>query len=126
MKKLVSILMLFVFVVVAIPISAADIEPLFTGDGSIQGQISRGSGSFTALARTDYDVEKIVVSGVLYEDGWLWDTQVGTCSNSSSGRVCTAIGSYSFKDSKKYRLECTATFYYTNGTSETVTGSTTG
>lgn len=128
MKKLMTMITLAILLVVVavVPVSAAEIQPLLVGDGVVRGYISRGSGSFSVTASTDGATIKTEVSGVLYEDGLLWDTQVGSCANSSSGSACTATGSYVFQNNKKYRLDYSATFYYTNGTSETVSGSTTG
>lgn len=126
-KKCVSALLslLIVFTLI-LPVYAYDITPYYVGDGNVQGRIWRGSNSYAVVADAVNDATKIDVFGTLYEDGWLWDTKVSSCSNSAAGTACTASGSYTFDSSKKYRLEYSATFYYSNGTSETVTGSTTG
>ena len=110
----------------AVPAFASGIEPYYVGDGTISARIIRGSGRYSITATAGSDTERVEVSGTLYEDGWLWDTNVGSCSNSASGSACTASGNYSFESGKNYRLEYSATFYYNNGASETVTGSITG
>lgn len=105
---------------------AQEFTPYYVGDGKVTGRISRGTSSYAVVANTNGATDRVEVTGSLYEDGWLWDTKVSSCSNSAAGTACTASGSYTFDNSKKYRLEYSATFYYSNGTSETVTGSTTG
>lgn len=110
----------------AIPAFASGVEPYYVGDGTVSAHIFRGSGRYSITATAGSDTERVEVSGTLYEDGWLWDTKVGSCYNSASGSACTASGNYSFESSNNYRLEYSATFYYNNGASETVTGSITG
>lgn len=125
-KKWCTWFILLLMVVFTLPAYAEKAIPYYVGDGNITGSISRGSNSFVVVASTNGGTNHVEVTGTLYEDGWLWDTRVGSCSNSSNGNVCSASGSYVFDSNKKYRLDYSATFYYSNGTSETVTGSTTG
>lgn len=107
-------------------VQAADLQPYYIGDGFVSGAITRSSNSYTVSASSGSGTERVVVSGTLYEKGWLWDKSVASCSNAFNGSGCTASGSYTFDNSKSYRLEYSATFYYSDGTSETVSGSTTG
>ncbi len=46
------------------------------------------------------------------------------CSNSSTTSNCMASSNYNTKPGKSYKLEYSATFSYTDGQSETITGST--
>ena len=129
MKKSIRFSLLFAIVLaflLSFPVYALGIESRYVGDGHIQGRIRRESNSYVVTAEAYASVSRIDVSGTLYEDGWIWDTKVGSCSNSSSNTSCTASGSYTFDNSKSYRLEYSDTFYYSDGTSETVSGSTTG
>lgn len=70
-------------------------------------------------------VKKISVSGVLYEKGTIGTWQkVSSCSNSSTTSTCMVSSSFNTKPGKSYRLEYSATFSYSDGRSETITGST--
>ena len=85
----------------AIPAFASGVEPYYVGDGTVSAHIFRGSGRYSITATAGSDAERVEVSGTLYEDGWLWDTNVGSCSNSASGSACTASGNYSFESGEK-------------------------
>lgn len=76
-------------------------------------------------AQTRTGVKKISVSGVLYEKGAIGTWQkVSSCSNSSTTSTCMVSSSFNTKPGKSYRLEYSATFSYSDGRSETITGST--
>lgn len=92
--------------------------------GYVQGSISTGSYTVTAYASSS--VKSVSVSGTLYESGLfgIWHS-VASCTNSSQGNRCVATGTYATKSGKSYKLEYAATFTYTNGTSETVSGTAT-
>jgi len=76
-------------------------------------------------AQTRTGVKKISVSGVLYEKGTIGTWQkVSSCSNSSTTSTCVGSGNFNTKPGKSYRLEYSATFSYSDGRSETITGST--
>ena len=76
-------------------------------------------------AQTRTGVKKISVSGVLYEKGTIGTWQkVSSCSNSSTTSTCMVSSSFNTKPGKSYRLEYSATFSYSDGRSETITGST--
>ena len=125
MKKLLSICMCVLFaVVLACPAMASDKQLRYVGDGQIRGSI--GNSSFVVVADTSVGAERVEVSGTLYESGRNGYTSIASCSNSSNSGRCTATGSFSRKSGRTYRLEYSATFYYDNGTHETVTGSITG
>ena len=47
-----------------------------------------------------------------------------SCSNSSTTSTCMVSSSFNTKPGKSYRLEYSATFSYSDGRSETITGST--
>lgn len=125
-KPILTIMMFVLLFTFALPISAMGVQSDLMRAMRTDGQIVRSNGSFFVMANTSFDAVKTEVNGVLYEDGWLWDTQVSSCANSSSGSACTATGYYAFQNNKKYRLDYSATFYYADGTSETLTGSSTG
>ena len=50
--------------------------------------------------------------------------KVSSCSNSSTTSTCVGSGNFNTKPGKSYRLEYSATFSYSDGRSETITGST--
>lgn len=50
--------------------------------------------------------------------------KVSSCSNSSTTSTCMVSSSFNTKPGKSYRLEYSATFSYSDGRSETITGST--
>lgn len=83
------------------------------------------SGCYTVYAKSIKSVSGIDVEGNLYAKGWfgIW-RQVDSCSNSSNTEICEAKSNYELEDGKEYRLDYSATFYYTDGQSETLTGST--
>ena len=61
----------------------------------------------------------------LYEKGTIGAWQkVSSCSNSSTTSTCVGSGNFNTKPGKSYRLEYSATFSYSDGRSETITGST--
>ncbi|MDV5049760.1 hypothetical protein [Faecalibacterium duncaniae] len=75
-------------------------------------------------AQTRTGVKKISVSGVLYEKGTIGTWQkVSSCSNSSTTSTCMVSSNFNTKPGKSYRLEYSATFNYSDGRSETITGS---
>ena len=106
------------------PVYAAGQPDRMIGDGYVQGSISTGSYTVTAYASSS--VKSVSESGTLYESG-LFDIwySVASCTNSSQGNRCVATGTYATKSGKSYKLEYAATFTYTNGTSETISGTAT-
>jgi hypothetical protein len=61
----------------------------------------------------------------VYEKGTIGTWQkVSSCSNSSTTSTCMVSSSFNTKPGKSYRLEYSATFSYSDGRSETITGST--
>ena len=61
----------------------------------------------------------------VYEKGTIGTWQkVSSCSNSSTTSTCVGSGNFNTKPGKSYRLEYSATFSYSDGRSETITGST--
>lgn len=125
MKKLLSICMCVLFAVaLACPVMASDDQLRYVGNGRVRGNINNSS--FVVVAEATAGAESIEVSGTLYESGRNGYTSVASCSNSSNSGRCTATGSFSRKSGCTYRLDYEATFYYDNGTNETVTGSITG
>lgn len=94
----------------------------YIGNSSVNGSV--GNGSYTVYARSDKEIDQITVEGTLYEKGWfgIWK-QVDSCSGSSNTQSCIVTGSFDCEDGKDYRLDYSATFSYTDGQSETLTGS---
>ena len=79
--------------------------------------------SFACTAMAVEKSERYV--GVLYEKGTIGTWQkVSSCSNSSTTSTCVGSGNFNTKPGKSYRLEYSATFSYSDGRSETITGST--
>ncbi|MFR7801014.1 MAG: Tat pathway signal sequence [Faecalibacterium prausnitzii] len=92
-------------------------------DHTVNGSIYQTYYQVDAQTRTG--VKKISVSGVLYEKGTIGTWQkVSSCSNSSTTSTCVGSGNFNTKPGKSYRLEYSATFSYSDGRSETITGST--
>lgn len=78
-----------------------------------------------AYAQSLTGVKSINISATLYEKGRIGTWQVvSRCSNSSQMQTCVASANYNMKPGKSYRLDFSATFQYSNGKSETITGST--
>lgn len=124
-KRMTSLFFVFVFIfMLGCSALAAEPEPYYVGDGTVNGAVEQETYYVSAYASAG--VRSISVSGTLYESGWFGYSRIDSCSNTSSGVNCSASGSFSRKSGKTYRLDYTATFYYTDGTSETLTGSTTG
>ena len=95
----------------------------YVGDSTVNGSIYQTYYQVDAQTRTG--VKKISVSDVLYEKGTIGTWQkVSSCSNSSTTSTCVGSGNFNTKPGKSYRLEYSATFSYSDGRSETITGST--
>lgn len=95
----------------------------YIGNSTINGSIYRTYYQVDAQTRTG--IKSISVSGTLYEKGTFGTWQrVSNCSNSSTTSNCMASSNYNTKPGKSYKLEYSATFSYTDGQSETITGST--
>ena len=102
---------------------AAEKSERYVGDSTVNGSIYQTYYQVDAQTRTG--VKKISVSGVLYEKGTIGTWQkVSSCSNSSTTSTCMVSSSFNTKPGKSYRLEYSATFSYSDGRSETITGST--
>lgn len=117
--RLVSIMMMLVIFTCTVNAMGA---ARYIGDSS--AFVTVGSGSYMINARSSTAVSQIEVEGTLYEKGWfgIWK-QVDSCSGSSSTQSCVVTGSFDYEDGEDYRLDYSATFYYTDGQSETLTGS---
>ena len=91
----------------------------YVGSSTAKGAIYQSSYRVDAQSLTG--VKSINISATLYEKG-----RIGTCrcSNSSQMQTCVASANYNMKPGKSYRLDFSATFQYSNGKSETITGST--
>ena len=125
MKKIIALIWAFAFTFAfGFNAMAIGIEPYYVGSGAIDGKI--GSSNYTVTASTIAPTTRIEVSGTLYESWLLGYTQIASCTNSSNGQRCNASGVFNRKSGKKYRLDYSATFYYSDGSSETVNGSTSG
>ena len=117
-KRLLSIVVSF-----ACTAMAAEKSERYVGDSTVNGSIYQTYYQVDAQTRTG--VKKISVSGVLYEKGTIGTWQkVSSCSNSSTTSTCMVSSSFNTKPGKSYRLEYSATFSYSDGRSETITGST--
>lgn len=122
-KRIFSLLLSLVLVfVLAYSCLAQSIRPFYNGSGNVRAIINNSS--YSVKAETVSSVTKITVSGTLYEKGLFGIYgKVDSCSSSSSNQYCTVRSSYSLKSGKTYRLDYSATFYYSDGTNETISNS---
>lgn len=94
----------------------------YVGSSTAKGAIYQSSYRVDAQSLTG--VKSINISATLYEKGRIGTWQVvSRCSNSSQMQTCVASANYNMKPGKSYRLDFSATFQYSNGKSETITGS---
>ena len=113
--------------------SSKEAEESYTVRCSI---IQSGQQSLFDNEHTGYETVKVgEVDGVLgtstdehgknvYEKGTIGTWQkVSSCSNSSTTSTCMVSSNFNTKPGKSYRLEYSATFNYSDGRSETITGS---
>lgn len=123
-KRLLSIVISAVILLsFACTAMAVEKSERYVGDSTVNGSIYQTYYQVDAQTRTG--VKKISVSGVLYEKGTIGTWQkVSSCSNSSTTSTCVGSGNFNTKPGKSYRLEYSATFSYSDGRSETITGST--
>lgn len=122
-KRLLSIVVSAVILLsFACTAMAAEKSERYVGDSTVNGSIYQTYYQVDAQTRTG--VKKISVSGVLYEKGTIEHGKVSSCSNSSTTSTCMVSSSFNTKPGKSYRLEYSATFSYSDGRSETITGST--
>ena len=123
-KRLLSIVVSAVILLsFACTAMAAEKSERYVGDSTVNGSIYQTYYQVDAQTRTG--VKKISVSGVLYEKGTIGTWQkVSSCSNSSTTSTCMVSSNFNTKPGKSYRLEYSATFNYSDGRSETITGST--
>ena len=123
-KRLLSIVVSAVILLsFACTAMAAEKSERYVGDSTVNGSIYQTYYQVDAQTRTG--VKKISVSGVLYEKGTIGTWQkVSSCSNSSTTSTCMVSSSFNTKPGKSYRLEYSATLSYSDGRSETITGST--
>ena len=116
-KRLLSIVVSAVILLsFACTAMAAEKSERYVGDSTVNGSIYQTYYQVDAQTRTG--VKKISISGVLYEKG-----TIGTWQKVSSS-TCMVSSSFNTKPGKSYRLEYSATFSYSDGRSETITGST--
>ncbi len=109
--------------------SSKETEESYTVRCSI---IQPGQQSLFDNEHTVYETVKVgEADGVLgtstdeHEKGTIGTWQkVSSCSNSSTTSTCMVSSSFNTKPGKSYRLEYSATFSYSDGRSETITGST--
>ena len=117
-KRLLSIVISAVILLsFACTAMAAEKSERYVGDSTVNGSIYQ--------TYYQVDAQTISVSGVLYEKGTIGTWQkVSSCSNSSTTSTCMVSSNFNTKPGKSYRLEYSATFNYSDGRSETITGST--
>lgn len=123
-KHLVSLIISAVLLLsLSCVVFAANQEERYVGDSTVTGSIYQTYYQVDAQTRTG--VKSISVSGTLYEKGRLgvWQ-RVSDCSNTSMASTCVASGNFNTRPGKTYKLEYSATFNYSNGQSETITGRT--
>ena len=123
-KRFLSIILSVVMLLsLACSALAAEQSGRYIGDSTVNGSIYQTYYQVDAQTRTG--IKSISVSGVLYEKGTIGPWQkVSSCSNSSTTSTCMVSSSFNTKPGKSYRLEYSATFSYSDGRSETITGST--
>ncbi len=123
-KRLLSIVISVVILLsFACTAMAAEKSERYVGDSTVNGSIYQTYYQVDAQTRTG--IKSISVSGSLYEKGTFGTWQrVSNCSNTSTTSNCMASGNYNTKPGKSYKLEYSATFNYSDGQSETITGST--
>ncbi len=116
------LLLLIIFLAAVFSVKAAALAPRYRGNATISATIR--SSDYYATANGTDNISRISVSATLYEKGFLGTYhQVSSCSNTSNSTLCTASASYSLKSGKNYRLDYSATFYYSDGTNETISNS---
>lgn len=123
-KRLVTlILSIGIFLSLAATVFAAGQPRRYNENSTVKGTISQSF--YQVNAKTDVAVKRITVTGTLYEKGTFGTWQrVSNCSNTSTISNCMASNNYNTKPGKSYKLEYSATFNYSDGRSETITGST--
>lgn len=123
-KRLVTlILSIGIFLSLAATVFAAGQPRRYNENSTVKGTISQSF--YQVNAKTDVAVKSIAVTGTLYEKGTFGTWQkVSSCSNSSTTSTCMVSSNFNTKPGKSYRLEYSATFSYSDGRSETITGST--
>ena len=124
-KRFLSIILSVVMLLsLACSALAAERSGRYIGDSTVNGSIYQTYYQVDAQTRTG--IKSISVSGTLYEKGTFGTWQkVSSCSNTSTSSSCSASNNYNTKPGKSYRLDCSATFTYSNGQSETITSTTT-
>ena len=122
-KRLVTlILSIGIFLSLAATVFAAGQPRRYNENSTVKGTISQSF--YQVNAKTDVAVKSIAVTGTLYEKGTFGTWQkVSSCSNSSTTSTCMVSSNFNTKPGKSYRLEYSATFNYSDGRSETITGS---
>lgn len=123
-KRFLSIILSVVMLLIlACSALAAEQSGRYIGDSTVNGSIYQTYYQVDAQTRTG--IKSISVSGTLYEKGTFGTWQrVSNCLNTSTTSNCMASGNYNTKPGKSYKLEYSATFNYSDGRSETITGST--
>ena len=123
-KRFLSIILSVVMLLsLACSALAAEQSGRYIGDSTVNGSIYQTYYQVDAQTRTG--IKSISVSGTLYEKGTFGTWQrVSNCLNTSTTSNCMASGNYNTKPGKSYKLEYSATFNYSDGRSETITGST--
>ena len=124
-KRLITlILSIGIFLSLAATVFAAGQPRRYNENSTVKGTISQSF--YQVNAKTDVAVKSIAVTGTLYEKGTFGTWQkVSSCSNTSTSSSCSASNNYNTKPGKSYRLDCSATFTYSNGQSDTITSTTT-
>ena len=113
-KRLVTlILSIGIFLSLAATVFAAGQPRRYNENSTVKGTISQSF--YQVNAKTDVAVKSIAVTGTLYEKGTFGTWQkVSSCSNTSTSSSCSASNNYNTKPGKSYRLDCSATFTYSN------------
>ena len=112
-----------IFLSLAATVFATGQPRRYNENSTVKGTISQSF--YQVNAKTDVAVKSIAVTGTLYEKGTFGTWQrVSNCLNTSTTSNCMASGNYNTKPGKSYKLEYSATFNYSDGRSETITGST--
>ena len=109
-----------IFLSLAATVFATGQPRRYNENSTVKGTISQSF--YQVNAKTDVAVKSIAVTGTLYEKGTFGTWQkISSCSITSASSSCSASSNYNTKPGKSYRLECSATFTYSNGQSETIT-----
>ena len=94
----------------------------YVGDSTVNGSIYQTYYQVDAQTRTGVK-RKSAFQALSMKREHLEHGKVSSCSNSSTTSTCMVSSNFNTKPGKSYRLEYSATFNYSDGRSETITGS---